>query len=271
MLEGRTSLLGLRHAGRDVRWHGCRILSITDNLSSLFAFEKMRSRSRALLTFCRRAAAFIIACGFLWRLRYSESARNPTGRDSRLADAGLIRPGVTQHGPRGAIDQLEKGLSDRRRTAPLTELPAMQRSEPEVWSPEGAVSPLHTTQSCWENLEAPWGAQVVTASMQPPCPGAFAAPCQAQEPAPPPGLEHLLAPRRPPPLFLELALEVPTLPPPWVAQCVPCGSQRVANFEECQARMQRVAARAAARPPRAQKTPAPPPSPHAGPGPAVAH
>ena len=46
VLKGRTTLLGLRHAGRDEKWHGCRILSITDNLSSLFAFEKCAVATR---------------------------------------------------------------------------------------------------------------------------------------------------------------------------------------------------------------------------------
>ena len=48
--------------------------SMSDNLSSLFSFEKMRSNNRGLLMLCRRAAAHVIACTFLWRLRCSESS-----------------------------------------------------------------------------------------------------------------------------------------------------------------------------------------------------
>ena len=93
LLEGRTTLLGLRHAGRNPFNHCSRLLSISDNLNSLFSFEKMRSKNRGLLMFCRRAAAHVIACAFLWWLRCSESSRNPTDGDSRLADASKILPG----------------------------------------------------------------------------------------------------------------------------------------------------------------------------------
>ena len=84
----------------------------------------MRSRNKALLWLCRRAAAYILACGLIWRLRYSESKRNPTDADSRLADEGLIAPGVTQHGPRFTIDALESELTDERCPLTIVPLPA---------------------------------------------------------------------------------------------------------------------------------------------------
>ena len=39
VLEGRATLLGLRHAGRSPRFHCQKGLSISDNLSSVSAFE----------------------------------------------------------------------------------------------------------------------------------------------------------------------------------------------------------------------------------------
>ena len=60
--EGRVSLMSLRHVCRQVRYHHTRFLTLSDNLSSLFAFEKGRSSSRALLSLCRRAAAYQCAC-----------------------------------------------------------------------------------------------------------------------------------------------------------------------------------------------------------------
>ena len=64
--EGRTTLSGLRHAGRNPAFHKSRALSISDNLSSLFAFEKMRAKSKALLCLCWRAAAYVLACALIW-------------------------------------------------------------------------------------------------------------------------------------------------------------------------------------------------------------
>ena len=86
-----------------------RLLSISDILSSLFSLERMRYK-RCLLMCCRRAAAHLIACAFLWRLWYSESSRNVVDGDFRLADAGNIRPGVCQHAPSFAVALVEPSL-----------------------------------------------------------------------------------------------------------------------------------------------------------------
>ena len=233
VLEGRTTLLGLRHAGRDPRWHGCRILSITDNLSSLFAFEKMRSRNRALLWLCRRAAAYILACGLIWRLRYSESKRNPTDTDSRLADEGLIAPGVTQHGPRFTIDSLESELPDARRPLTISPLPAFV---PVVPAPTEAVT-LSVTAPAF--VPAQSLSQVGHMTFE-------------NEFYPPPGLEVS------PPLatqaatVISLAELIPdfSAAPSWRPQLLPCGTQRNLCLASCHRRMELVARRAASRSPR---------------------
>ncbi|CAK0861131.1 unnamed protein product, partial [Prorocentrum cordatum] len=98
ILEGRTTLLGLRRATRSVAAHGCRVLSIGDNLSSMMAFEKGRCANPVLRQLACQAAARQIATGIQHYHRYSESSRNPTDHDSRAADRFELEPGQTQRG-----------------------------------------------------------------------------------------------------------------------------------------------------------------------------
>ncbi|CAK0883490.1 unnamed protein product, partial [Prorocentrum cordatum] len=86
VLEGRTTLLGLRRATRSAAAHGCRVLSIGDNLSSMMAFEKGRCANPVLRQLACQSAARQLATGIQHYHRYSESKRNPTDYDSRAAD-----------------------------------------------------------------------------------------------------------------------------------------------------------------------------------------
>ena len=63
---------------------GTTALSISDNLVSILAFEKGRSGSRALNRFCRRAAAYQLACRIQWRLRHIPTDRNISDGPSRM-------------------------------------------------------------------------------------------------------------------------------------------------------------------------------------------
>ena len=82
--EGRVALMSLRRAARDPRLHGSRLLTLCDNLSAIMAFDKGRARDLSLLSLCRRAGALALACEIRWHLRYVESARNPSDKDSRM-------------------------------------------------------------------------------------------------------------------------------------------------------------------------------------------
>ncbi|CAK0804818.1 unnamed protein product, partial [Prorocentrum cordatum] len=71
--EGRVMLMGLVRASREVRFHGCRLLSIGDNLACICSFEKGRAKSYCLHRLCQRAGALTIACGLIWTQRYLET------------------------------------------------------------------------------------------------------------------------------------------------------------------------------------------------------
>ena len=102
MLEGRTTLLGLKRMSRNACYHGCRFLSIGDNLSSLLAFEKGRACDWGLRCLTRVAAARQIACEIHQYHRYSETERNPTDHDSRAVERGEISSCQVVHG-RGVV------------------------------------------------------------------------------------------------------------------------------------------------------------------------
>ena len=83
MKEGRAALMGLRRAVAGTAGHGHRILSLTDNMSSLLAFDRGRSCSYDLLCLCRRAAALCIGADVSWVLRHLETWHNPSDEGSR--------------------------------------------------------------------------------------------------------------------------------------------------------------------------------------------
>eukprot|EP00435_Cladocopium_sp_Y103_P018992 s1272_g4.t1 len=81
--EGRVALMSLRRAARNATLHGHRLLTLCDNLSAIMAYDKGRARDLSLLSLCRRAGALQLACEIRWHLRFVESARNPSDKDSR--------------------------------------------------------------------------------------------------------------------------------------------------------------------------------------------
>ena len=85
--EARVALMGLRRHCRSVRFLGTKLLSISDSQVTVGAFEKGRS-SAGLQSLCRRAAAYRLGGQIAWRLRYIETDRNPSDKDSRRWDAG---------------------------------------------------------------------------------------------------------------------------------------------------------------------------------------
>eukprot|EP00435_Cladocopium_sp_Y103_P074179 s45_g47.t1 len=84
MKEGRVALMTLRREAKRSEAHGKRLLTLSDNLSSLSAFDRGRAKDVALLALCRRAAALQVASGIQWFLRYVESKRNPSDYGSRV-------------------------------------------------------------------------------------------------------------------------------------------------------------------------------------------
>ncbi|CAK0812661.1 unnamed protein product, partial [Prorocentrum cordatum] len=123
VLEGRATLLGLRRATRSVAAHGCRALSIGDNLSSMMAFEKGRCANPVLRQLACQAAARQLATGIQHYHRCSESKRDPTDYDSRAADRFGSRP-ARRSGARLATS-----------ASPLACRPRRRRWAPPAWRP----------------------------------------------------------------------------------------------------------------------------------------
>ena len=105
-LEGRIALGGLFRASSDVPFHGHRVASLGDNMSSLLACLRGRARDWGLRQLCRRSAAHQIAAEITWHLRYVESERNPTDHDSRAADRSELSAGQRRKGHTASIDLL---------------------------------------------------------------------------------------------------------------------------------------------------------------------
>ena len=70
MKEGRATLMGLHRAVAGSAGHGHRFRPLTDNMSSLLAFDRGRSCSYDLLCLCRRAAALCIGADVSWTWRH---------------------------------------------------------------------------------------------------------------------------------------------------------------------------------------------------------
>ena len=81
--ESRVAVLSLRHTARSKSFHGCRALTIGDNLSEILASEKGLAADPALRSLLQRALAFTLGPEIRWYRRYVESARNPSDADSR--------------------------------------------------------------------------------------------------------------------------------------------------------------------------------------------
>ena len=81
--EGRVALMSLRRLCRTVKNLGHTALTFCDNMGVVLAMERGRSSSGPLNGYCRRAAAYIVAGGVNWRLRYIRSEVNPADEPSR--------------------------------------------------------------------------------------------------------------------------------------------------------------------------------------------
>ena len=86
MKEARVSLMGLRRHLRNFRHVGTRLLTLSDNLSSLLAFSKGRSKAFGMNQLVRRSASYCIAGRIVWRLRHVKSADNASDESSRWHD-----------------------------------------------------------------------------------------------------------------------------------------------------------------------------------------
>lgn len=109
--EARGELLGLRRAAHDLRCHDTVLLSASDNMSSVCAYEKGRASNWELLAQCRRAAALQAASGIVWRQRHVEGVRDVADFMSRAADRGELRPGQIRL---GAVARRKTGGGLRR-------------------------------------------------------------------------------------------------------------------------------------------------------------
>ena len=91
--EARVEFMGLRHMAPAHAGHGCRLLSLTESLTSACTFEKMRSKNFGLLALSRRAAAYCLGCNIRWHYRFLFSELNYSDWDSRAANKGELKPG----------------------------------------------------------------------------------------------------------------------------------------------------------------------------------
>lgn len=66
VMEAWVMVLGLKRILRGVRWHNHGVVTLSDNLSAVLAFDKGRSRDVALRALCCRAAAMVLACNIRW-------------------------------------------------------------------------------------------------------------------------------------------------------------------------------------------------------------
>ena len=144
--EGRVALMSLRRASRDVALHGHRLLTLCDNLSALMAFDKGRAQDLSLLSLCRRAGALQFACEIRWHLRYVESARNPSDKDSRVFSHPFKRKSLQEREPtvreRFGTGKIQNGLAPPAGGGPSVPLPgsstSARRLQPTVTFGRGA-------------------------------------------------------------------------------------------------------------------------------------
>lgn len=97
-LEGRVVVMGLRRICRVSAAHGCRVLSLTDNMAVAMSLDRGRARDYGLNVLAARAAAYQLGCNVNWVIRYIRSEANATDHDSRAADRGEIAPGGGERG-----------------------------------------------------------------------------------------------------------------------------------------------------------------------------
>ena len=83
MKEGRASIMALGRCVRSPQQNHCRLFQLSDNLVSVLAFDKGRSKSWALNALCRRVCSLVVACDIVWRLRHIRSEKNICDKGSR--------------------------------------------------------------------------------------------------------------------------------------------------------------------------------------------
>ena len=81
--EARASIMALERHVRSPQNHHCRLLQLSDNLVSVLAFDKGRSKSWSLNSLCRRVCSVVVAANVLWCFRHIRSARNVSDEGSR--------------------------------------------------------------------------------------------------------------------------------------------------------------------------------------------
>ena len=123
MKEGRVALMSLRREVRRARNHGCRLLTLCDNLSAVCAFDKGRARDLGLLSLCRRSMALQLVSGIRWHLRYVETSRNPSDEGSRVFPSGTRAEqspilSVKSHERGGRLNPLPCSSSTAQRVTP---------------------------------------------------------------------------------------------------------------------------------------------------------
>ena len=98
VLEGRALVHALRHALRDSKTFGKRVLFISDNFSSVLALTKGRSSSRGLCRVARQWCAYSLAGAVTPYLRWIPSEWNPADAPSRRAIPIGVRLGFSIDG-----------------------------------------------------------------------------------------------------------------------------------------------------------------------------
>ena len=83
VLEGRSILGAVKHACRDNRKHGSRILVLNDNMGVVLAAQKGRCSAYPLLRILRRVAAHSLGCGVRVYARWVASELNVADHASR--------------------------------------------------------------------------------------------------------------------------------------------------------------------------------------------
>ena len=98
--EARTSLFALRRVVPAAPVRGLHVLGLGDNLGAICAFERGRSPDYAVNALCRQACGLCFGRDVVYHQRHVISEDNAADSDSRLADAGLLRPGECLFGDR---------------------------------------------------------------------------------------------------------------------------------------------------------------------------
>lgn len=90
--EARVALSSLKKSARVVSLHGCRKLTLSDNLAAVSAFSKGRSGSPSMNWLCQQAAAISFGTGITWHIRHIETKRNPADEPSRRFEKQKVSP-----------------------------------------------------------------------------------------------------------------------------------------------------------------------------------